>query len=224
MTFAVAAYAQARERLRKLGRSSLGLSCSDERTRAFVEGAMASLKRSGAYPNPTGRPDALNYHLYNLHPPLFSWGSRGVAVCNFRWQFCPTGDVGGHFVLVDALALHDDEEYARTALPALSTPLEAGGRSPVAFVFTKCDLLPPTGTVRTRLRERLAPLLDVVAAAGLAHATFFSAVSVGTIPGTSSRVLLSSGAASALIWLYHQMHPLNRPPLRVKVDELLSAG
>jgi hypothetical protein len=232
--FSLAAYTRAREVLRTLGRSSLGLSCADPTTKEFVETSTYLMRHSGRYPASSIRPTSLYFQLYNLHSNASFWSEKTIHLCNFTCQDLPIGQgdpmlsAAGSFVFVDASALLQVPTYQNrffTILRTLQmfTDLLQESKHSFAIVLTKCDLLELTTECRRALRNALSPLTSMLERSNQPYRTFYSSLALGAVPNTESHFLLIGDSASALLWLFDQIHPLNRAPLRVNIPALLSA-
>lgn len=232
--FTLAAYTRARELLRTLGRRSLGLSCADPETKEFVESTAFSMRRSGCYPESFMRPNLCNFQLYNLHATASFWGEKTIHLCNFICQDLPLGQgdpmlsAAGSFVFVDAPALlHSpaDQDLFLTTLNTVNlfTELLQESKHSFAIVLTKCDLLELTPPCRRALGNALSPLTTLLDRFEQPHRTFYSSLAIGTVPNTESHFLLIGDSASALLWLFDQIHPLDRLPLKVNIPALLGA-
>lgn len=232
--FSLAAYTRAREVLRTLGRNSLGLSCADPKTKEFVDASTYLMRHSGCYPASTMRPDSLCFQLYNLHANTSFWAEKTIHLCNFTFQDLPVaqGDpilsAAGSCIFVDAPALLNTPTYQNHFFTILRTiqlftDLLQESKHSFAIVLTKCDLLELTSECRRAIRNALSPLNSMLERSNQPHRTFYSSLALGAVPNTKSHFLLIGDSASALLWLFDQIHPLNRPPLKVNIPALLGA-
>lgn len=233
--FTLAAYTRAREVLRTLGRRSLGLGCADPLTKEFVESSTFLMRRSGCYPESSTRPVSCGFQLYNLHSAASFWGEKTIHLCNFTCQDLPIGQGGdpmlsaaGSFIFVDGPALLDSPTYQTRFFTILRTiqlftTLLQESKHSFAIVLTKCDALELTAECRRTLRNALSPLTSLLERSEQPHRIFYSSLSIGAVPNTESHFLLIGDSASALLWLFDQIHPLNRPPLKVNIPALLGA-